>query len=192
MTVTIEKVDRRYYIRGNTYTIKDQLRSAGCKWDADAKCWYTGKKETAEKFAGKEVKTEFVKPTKDELAEKPCTGKVEYKGRQYYVIGRSQKTSKLWLTVLDCSIDFWAADADCKWTKHYAGREDYRSGRVEHQTVGGIRRFIESNKTAKAEGFDSSRHQHAVQSGRCMAPGCGAAAGPSGYCRQCEFDEFDN
>ena len=191
MTVTIEKQGRRFYVRGNTFAIKDKLKSAGCKWDAEARCWYTGKKEIADKLAGTEIKTEFVKPTKEELAEKPCTGKVEYKGRQYYVVGRS-KTGKLWLTVLDCSIDFWAAESDCKWTKHYAGREDFRSGRVEHQTVGGIRRFIEREKSAKADGFDSSRQQHAVHSGRCMASGCGAAACASGYCRQCEFDEFDN
>ena len=28
--------------------------------------------------------------------------------------------------------------------------------------------------------------------GRCKADGCGATAGRSGYCRQCEFDEYDN
>jgi hypothetical protein len=192
MTVTIEKQGRRYYVRGNTYAIKDRLKDAGCKWDADARCWYTGKKEVADKLAGTEIKQEFVPPTKDELAEKPCSGKVEYKGRNYYVVGHSQRTGKLWLTVLDCSIDFWAAESDCKWVKHYAGREDYRSGRVEHQTVGGIRRFIEREKSAKSDGYDSHQHRNAVHTGRCMAPGCGATAGASGYCQSCEFDEFDN
>lgn len=31
-----------------------------------------------------------------------------------------------------------------------------------------------------------------VQGGRCRASGCNGTARASGYCRQCEFDEFDN
>lgn len=30
MTITIEKQGRRYYLLGNTYSVKDQLKSKGC------------------------------------------------------------------------------------------------------------------------------------------------------------------
>ena len=51
-TITIEKTGRRYYFVGNTYPIKDALRSAGAKWDADRRAWYTGKADVAERFSG--------------------------------------------------------------------------------------------------------------------------------------------
>lgn len=48
VAITVEKVGRRHYIRGNTYPIKGELRGAGCKWDPDASAWYTGKADVAE------------------------------------------------------------------------------------------------------------------------------------------------
>lgn len=159
MTVTIEKQGRRFYIKGNTYAIKDRLKSAGCKWDADSKCWYTGKKEIADKLAGTELPAAksggFTKPTTDDLSNRRCDGKVEYKGRTYYVVGRSQAKAKLWLTVLDCSIEFWAAEAECKWVKRYEAREERGNygrvtGRMVYQSVGKIRDFIERSKRDEA------------------------------------------
>lgn len=149
MTVQIstEKVGARIYVVGNTFAVKSQLKDAGCHWDGDRKQWWIGAAKAAAiaslvgSVDGKEIK-----PGKEELGDRPCTGKVEYKGRIYFVIGRSEKTGKLWLTVLDCSIDFWTAESECKWVKRYQAREDYRTGRDVHQTVGGIRRFIEKSK----------------------------------------------
>jgi len=42
-----------HYLVGNTYPIKDAIRQAGCKWDADARCWYTGKRDRAEELVAK-------------------------------------------------------------------------------------------------------------------------------------------
>jgi hypothetical protein len=33
---------------GDTFPIRAALKSAGCRWDADEKAWWTGKRETAE------------------------------------------------------------------------------------------------------------------------------------------------
>ena len=46
--IAIETKGRRHYITGDTYPIRRAIRGAGCKWDADAKAWWTGKRETAE------------------------------------------------------------------------------------------------------------------------------------------------
>lgn len=48
MTITIETRGRRHYLIGDTFPIKGAIKSAGCKWDPDAKAWYTGKRETAD------------------------------------------------------------------------------------------------------------------------------------------------
>lgn len=48
MTITIETRGRRHYLLGNTYPIKDAVKAAGCRWDADARAWYSGKRETVE------------------------------------------------------------------------------------------------------------------------------------------------
>lgn len=153
MTITIatEKVGSRIYVCGNTFAIKSQLKDAGCHWDGDRKQWWIGAAKAASiaSIVG-QLYGKTIEPAKSELADRPCTGKVEYKGRTYYVIGHSEKTAKLWLTVLDCSIDFWAAVSECKIIKRYESREDYRTGRTAHQTVGGIRRFIDKSKRDEA------------------------------------------
>jgi len=38
--ITIEKEGRRYYFSGNTYPIKDDIRSLGGKWDRDRRQWW--------------------------------------------------------------------------------------------------------------------------------------------------------
>lgn len=157
MTVTIEKAGRRFYVVGNTYAIKDQLRDAGCKWDGDRKAWWTGKADVAARLSGWVTPTEKSEgEKKDELSRKNCAGQVEYKGRKYYVVGRSDRTGKLHLTVLDCSIEFWAAESDCRWVKHYHPKTSwggYGRGQIEvHQTVGGIRSFVERERNNRKAG----------------------------------------
>jgi hypothetical protein len=53
VTISIETRGRRHYLVGNTYPIKDAIRSAGCKWDAEARAWYSGKREIVEALVGK-------------------------------------------------------------------------------------------------------------------------------------------
>jgi hypothetical protein len=50
--ITISKEGRRFYLVGNTYAIKDGLRSAGAHWDGDRKAWWTSKLDVAERFTG--------------------------------------------------------------------------------------------------------------------------------------------
>lgn len=154
--LTIQKVDRRLYVVGNSYPVKDQLKKIGCHWDSDRKQWWIG--------SGKETELQDIvnavsaapsqqpaAPAKEDLSARECLGKVEYKGRTYYVIGQSEKTGKLWLTVLDCSIDFWAVESLCKWIKRYEAREEHGSygrgtERYRRQTLGAIQRFLRDQK----------------------------------------------
>jgi len=46
--IQIEKIGRRYYLRGNTFAYKTILRDAGCTWDQEQQAWWTGKPAVAE------------------------------------------------------------------------------------------------------------------------------------------------
>lgn len=50
MNIQISSEGRRHYLTGNTYPIKDQLRSAGAHWDRDRGAWWTSKRDVAESF----------------------------------------------------------------------------------------------------------------------------------------------
>jgi hypothetical protein len=173
--MTIQAVGSRLYVAGNTFPIKDQLKSIGCHWDNDRKQWWIGKakKSELEKIVSGSSQSssgDYVPPTADELAAKPCSGKVEYKGKTYYVVGQS-KTGKLLLTVIDCSLSFWADSSDCRWVKRYEARErTYNYGRSRetvHQTVGSIRRFIEKSKQN-----DADKKSGNAETKQCWECGC--------------------
>lgn len=48
MTITIKPEGQRLYAVGNTYPIKDALKSIGAKWDAETKAWWVGAAKRAE------------------------------------------------------------------------------------------------------------------------------------------------
>lgn len=122
MTITINSQGRRHYLRGNTYPIKDRLRSAGCKWDPDAKCWYTGKRELALQLLAELAPESMVErdanlegrgdaaaairalaPAAPERNERQAPGddaivaaRATYKGKTYYVAGRVERGRTRW------------------------------------------------------------------------------------------------
>jgi hypothetical protein len=77
-SIQIEKTGRRYYLRGNTYPVKDALRAAGGHWDAAEKAWWTSNQEVAERFAGAATeaaaKVEAVKAATAGEAKVPVNG----------------------------------------------------------------------------------------------------------------------
>lgn len=103
--ITVEKEGRRHYIVGNTYPIKDALRDAGCRWDGDRKAWWTGKAEIAAQFAGQSVPDS--KPANGGGERPPpgpdaiVAGRAEYKGRTYYVVGRTVRGHTHWDDTVD-------------------------------------------------------------------------------------------
>lgn len=41
-SITVERVGRRWYLRGDTLAVRGLLRGGGCHWDADARAWWIG------------------------------------------------------------------------------------------------------------------------------------------------------
>ncbi len=49
--ITVERVGRRSYLRGDTLAVRGLLRDGGCHWDADARAWWIGSPTEAEALA---------------------------------------------------------------------------------------------------------------------------------------------
>ena len=39
--------EKKYFISGNTFEVKDQLKELGCRWDAEAGQWYHTNRKVA-------------------------------------------------------------------------------------------------------------------------------------------------
>ena len=186
MALTIETRGRRHYILGNTFPIKNQLRSAGAKWDPDASAWYTGKRDLAEKLAGT-MGSEMVASSqqKSDLQglDTLVTGRAQYRGHSYYVIwaGKPSRGQGCKLCFRDGSKIFWAEYDEVQFTKTY-------------QTPKSIRSLQEYAQAAK-DGRDPAE-ERAIKSGRCRCchgpiQDASHHAAMGGYCGSCAFDEFD-
>lgn len=51
-TITVDRVGRRSYLRGDTLAVRTYLREQGCHWDGDARAWWIGSAEEADRIAG--------------------------------------------------------------------------------------------------------------------------------------------
>jgi hypothetical protein len=169
----IEIRGTRAYVTGDTYPIRDRLKAVGCHWDSESRLWWIGKAKAdavAEIVTAHESKPQepqaYQQPTPQELERLPCAGKATYKGKQYYVVGQSDRTGKLHLTNLACSLSFWADASACQWLKRYNSVSRFQGrgmGSVEQsQTVLSIRRFIDK----------ATQDEKAIKSGEI----------PAGYC----------
>lgn len=49
--ITVERVGRRSYLRGDTLVVRGYLRTQGCHWDAEAKAWWIGSDDEAQRIA---------------------------------------------------------------------------------------------------------------------------------------------
>lgn len=189
MTITVEQIGRRYYLVGNSFPYRDQLRDAGCHWDAGRKAWWTGKREDADDVAARcnkaEEKFKQSPAARAEREEKRrgdgdstvVAGRAEYKGRKYYIVGRIERGRTQWddrvhavtsgdgnkclLTFRDGSTTFWAAARECQVTKRYS----------KPQSIGDLAHFAER---LKAGDVPVCRN--------CGSPSCDGARG--GHCEE--------
>lgn len=126
VSVTIEKIGRRYYFVGNTFPIKDQLRDAGAKWDAERKQWWTGKADIAQQLSG-DVQAQ----DPDDGLDKRVVGRAQYKGKSYYVVWHGRTRSgehAAKLCFRDGTKEFWANEIDeLRITKEYRDARSIRS-----------------------------------------------------------------
>lgn len=108
-TLTIEKAGRRYYVLGNTYPMRDQIRAAGCRWDDERRAWWTGKQAVAQELVQGAVAAPVVEIVP--LDATVITGRARYNNKTYYVLWAgttSAGTPGAKLCFRDGSRIFWA------------------------------------------------------------------------------------
>lgn len=151
MSVQMQIEGRRIYLVGNTFPIKDKIKSLGAHWDNDRKAWWIGSQSKAEVEA-----LVSAAPKQGEYVPTPLAdssrvfGKAEYKGRTYFVVADGRERFRL--TTLDAKIDFWAKRDECRWIKTYTPRTrfgGYGRGQVEvYTTLGSLREFVAESRAA--------------------------------------------
>lgn len=104
MSITIQTEGRRTYIAGNTYPHRDAIRDIGAHWDAARKMWWTAKRAAAERLAAQinqapqstaQPQSSSSKTPRDGL-DSVVAGRVEYKGKTYYLAGRTEHGRTHW------------------------------------------------------------------------------------------------
>ena len=115
----LKKENRRIYIVGNTYNMKDAIKSIGGHWDADRKQWYVGssKLADAEKLIGSKTAARA-----QNVVEEKALGTAKYKGHTYFVLwyGRTKSGDNAFrLAFRDGSKSFWAEASEVQWGKQF-------------------------------------------------------------------------
>src|SRR3990167_10623125 len=170
MSITLQIEGRRTYIIGNTYPIRDRIKALGAHWDGDRRAWWTSKRAEAEQLVAQlnEQPPEQPAAQNDSGSKAPrdgensvVAGRATYKGKTYYVAGRAERGrthyddgvralqtqdgAKFLLYFRDGSSQFWASRAEVQIVKSYD----------RPQTIAGLRRFMEQQKTAEANGEET-------------------------------------
>lgn len=152
MTTTIETRGRRHYLIGLPYDRRHAAKDAGCRWDPEARAWWSGSLAKAE-AALAAIDAPQTAPESDESDEnRVVAGKAKYKGRIYFLVGKIQRGrthwddtvapvqtrdgNKLLLSFRDGSKTFWADVNAVQIEKRYE----------KPQTIGGLKRFADDMK----------------------------------------------
>lgn len=181
--IAVQSEGRRHYLTGDTYSVKDRLRGAGCKWDPERRAWWTGKQETAEQLVAQLQSGAQATPPDDDQPQPQkqyVAGKATYKGRTYYIAGRvnrgrthyddqvdavtSRDGSKMLLLFRDGSSQFWADRCSVEVLKSYD----------RPQTIVGLQRYAEQIRA------NGGAHPNACPN--CGSTSCSTAYGRPGLC----------
>lgn len=144
-----------------------ELKSLGCHWDAQTKCWWIGvrKRKQVEELlvasdkAKEEGGPEKVAETKEDIDRCRVYAKVTYKRKSYYVIAETNDVTWCRLTTLEGETPFWVDCADCDLIRRYEGRQVWDGRRysgktvMQYSTIGSMRAFRDSQSRAREEGM---------------------------------------
>lgn len=193
--IVVEQKGRRFYLVGDTYSVKDQLKSAGCKWDAAERAWWTGKQEVAAELVARlngstnGSTNGTTNGNSESLAKdaRSIKGKATYQGKTYLLLwsGTTKRGEAAKLAFRDGSKVFWADLAAVAITKTYR----------EPVSLAQLDRWAQEYRDAGGDA-ELVAERRAERSGRCRE--CG---GPlvdvarheamGGLCGSCAFDEYD-
>lgn len=190
-SITIDKQGRRFYLLGDTFSIKAQLADAGCHFDRDQRAWWTSKREVAEQFSAAEAPqsaTSTPVPSSDRPApggSAIVAGRATYKGKTYYVLGRkvrgrthwddtvtpiqTRDGSKLLLSFRDGSKSFWASTSEAKIVKVFQ----------KGKTIDALRKFAEESR-AQGGGIPAGRSYVCEECGERVVSGDGSSCWETG------------
>lgn len=158
MTITLEKTGSRIYLTGDTFAVKDKIKSMGGHWDGDRRAWWVGAAKAAAAQQLVDGLASDSKAAKQDPKDIRLTGKGRYKGREYYAGSMTRDGLKVRLLTLPDAkgdyLDFWAFCSEVEQTKAYQPREHTYRGRTEtrYTTLGSIAEFIADQQEARANG----------------------------------------
>ncbi len=171
MAIQLVQEGARLYFRGDTYSVRDRLRSAGAHWDAGQKSWWLGtaKREEAEALlaqiaAGGAGEAERLDPNA------PLLGRARYKGRTYLIAweGETKRGRAFRLAFTDGSKVFWASAAEVEVVRRYSP-----SGRAV--TLLSLQEFAARRERERTTGVCECRchrEPNAGQPGSTLYDGC--------------------
>lgn len=186
MSISVETVGRRHYIVGLPYHLRDRAKSAGCRWDADRRAWWSGVAATAEQVVAAAASAPT---TAAEKADGPATvvaGRARYTSREgrvstVYMVGRVDRGR----TTYDAAVSpvrssagayrlasrdgarQWWADAD-----RVAVEKSYH----RPTTIGGLARYAASVRANGGQDLNACP--------TCGALDCETAYGRRGLCQE--------
>ena len=120
MSIAIEQSDERFYLVGPTFSLKEKIKSLGCKFDTARRQWYASEKSVAENiislFSSEKTDSsiENTSQTAVSTTAKIVKGKASYKGHEYYLLDDTKKNDRrlIKLVFRDGSKVFWAGNPD--------------------------------------------------------------------------------
>lgn len=182
MGIQLKTEGRRIYLVGDTYAIKDRIKSMGGHWDGESRAWWvgSGKLAEAQKLAGTSASASQgdTRRSSDAPGESAIiAGRCKFKGHAYYLAGRDTSTgrwdrsveaittrdgAKCLLYLRDGSKQFWAAREAIEITKSYS----------TPSTIRKIKEYAQEAAAVTAYGG---------------TPGCSACRSLGRMCPRCEF-----
>jgi len=197
MSISLQTEGRRTYITGNTYPHRDAIRSIGAHWDADRKMWWTAKRDEAQALVAKLGAAAPIPSSPESKAPRDgldsiVAGRVEYKGKPYYLAGRTERGrthyddrvdavqtqdgAKYLIYFRDGSSQFWAARGEVKIIKTYD----------RPQTIRRLREY--ADQARQTVGSGRLEEGYYLRGGEVLASGCAECSRLGRMCRACEHD----
>lgn len=198
--ITIQTEGRRSYIAGDTYPHRDAIRNLGAHWDAARKMWWTAKREAAAQLAAQinqapaAAQSQSGNKTPRDGLDSVVAGRVEYKGKTYYLAGRTERGDTHWddsvravqtqdgakvlLYFRDGSSQFWAPREQVRMVKSYD----------RPQTIRGLREYAARAKQGGGGKLEDGYYYG--RGGEVLASGCGECSRLGHMCPTCEHDYY--